>query len=127
MTVKKSTRATALPSGASRKKRATGTAENSNSRVLQLKGRLGIHEVNELKTKLSGFLDAKRNLILDASKVEKIDTSTLQVLAAFYRSATAKGIEIKWRNPNIRLLHAAELLGISGPLGLRSVNSENTD
>lgn len=109
--------------GKNRKKRQTTTA----TRTIQLKGQLDIRIVNGLKTKLSRYLEANRPVILDASKLEKIDTSVMQLLTAFCRSANNRGIDVKWKNPNDRLLRAAELLDLSRPLGLESIVLHKTD
>lgn len=113
--------------GKNRKKQAAGAARKTASRVMQLKGQLDIREANTLKSKLARLLDANQPIALNASKLEKIDTSIMQLLTAFCLSANAKGIEVKWQNPNERLLRAAELLGLSGPLGLKNTVQRRTD
>lgn len=127
MAVKNKTRTDSSDSGKSRKKHAASATRKADSRAMQLKGQLDIREANNLKAKLAKFLDANRTVVLDASKVEKVDTSIMQLLAAFCRCANAKGIEVKWKNPNSRLLHAAELLGLSNPLGLENTAQHKTD
>ncbi|HEX7027281.1 MAG TPA: STAS domain-containing protein [Gammaproteobacteria bacterium] len=116
-----SLRRTASTGDKSRKKRQAGTVRNTATRALQLKGQLDIREVSNLKSKLARHLETNRPVILDASKLEKIDTSVMQLLTAFCLSANSKGIEVKWKNPNDRLLRAAELLDLSRPLGLENI------
>lgn len=123
----KSTKSSTTSSpGKSRQKRATVTAKKTGPRILHLKGQLNIHEVGSLKTRLGRFLDANQGVILDASKVEKIDTAVMQLLTAFCRSAGAKGIAVKWKNPNSRILHSAEILGLAKPLGLEDTAHHKT-
>lgn len=112
-------------SGQSRKKRAAGTGKTS-LRVLRLKAQLGIREAVDLKTQLGSLLESGRGVVLDASKVEKVDTSIMQLLTAFYRSAKTQGIEVKWKNPSDRMLRSAELLGLSTPLGLENTTPLRT-
>lgn len=119
--------ANAASGGKNHKKQAPGAARITAARVLQLKGRLDIRETDNLKSKLVRFLDTNRPVVLDASKLEKIDASVMQMLTAFCRSANAKGIEVKWKNPNETLLRAAELLGLSGPLGLENMARHEPD
>lgn len=105
-------------SGQSRKKHAAGTGKTS-LRILRLKAQLGIREAVDLKARLGKLLESGgREVALDASKVEKVDTAIMQLLTAFYRSAKAQGIEVKWKNPSEGMLRSAELLGLRAPLGL---------
>lgn len=127
MSSKNNIKAASHAPGRIRKKNATGTALKTNRRTLHLTGQLGIREVNDLKAKLTTLLEVGRRITLDASKLEKIDTSALQLLTAFYRSAIAKSIEVKWKNPSNRLLRAAELLGLSEPLGLGDIPHQKND
>lgn len=92
-----------------------------------LKGQLDIREASNLKTKLGRLLKKNQGVVLDASKVEKVDTSVMQLLTAFYRSATAKGMEVRWKNPNSRLISAAQTLGLSGPLGIENTAQRKPD
>lgn len=124
----KNSKTTTTPgTGNIRKKRAPESARKTSSRALHLKGQLDIREANNLKTRLGRLLDTNQKVVLDASKVEKIDTSIMQLLTAFCRSASAKGIEVQWKNPNSRILHSAELLGLSNPLGLENMAHQKTD
>lgn len=54
--------------------------------ALDLKG------VRTLKTELSSALDEGRPIIIDAGKVAKVSTASLQILAAFFAAAASAGI-----------------------------------
>lgn len=56
-------------------------------------------------------------LALDASRVERVDASTLQLLAAFCRSARDAGLSLRWRGASPVLRDAAALLDIHETLG----------
>lgn len=120
----KSTKSSKTPAQ-NREKRAAGTRKTGLP-VLRLKAQLSIREAVDLKTQLGTLLESGRGVVLDASKVEKVDTSIMQLLTAFYRSADIQGIEVKWKNPSDYMLRSAELLGLSTPLGLENPASLRT-
>lgn len=51
-------------------------------------------------------------LTLDASHVERIDASTLQLLAAFCRAARDAGLSVRWSGASPVLCSAAALLDL---------------
>ncbi len=55
---------------------------------------------------------------LDATAVERVDTATLQLLAAFHRDALARGGKIAWAGVSTPLREAAERLGLAQALAL---------
>lgn len=112
-------------SGQRRKKRVAVAGKTSH-RILRLKAQLDIREAVDLKTQLGTLLESDREIVLDASKVEKVDTAIMQLLTAFYRSAKAQGIVVKWKNPSDRMLRSAELLGLSTPLGIENTATHRT-
>ncbi len=67
---------------------------------------------------LSAALDTHGAIRLDASAVTRVDTSAVQVLAAFTRDARAAGTEVTWTAVSAPFVHAATLLGASSLLGL---------
>lgn len=72
-----------------------------------------IAKAKSLKDKLSELLNNKNNIKIDASKVEKIDTSVLQLLTAFSLQAQRQSIEIAWQQPSPTFTTAADLLDLS--------------
>lgn len=59
-------------------------------------------------------------VLLDAGQVEKVDAAGLQALLAGQRLLAASGKSVTWAGCSTQLSSAAELLGLAGPLGIRS-------
>lgn len=55
---------------------------------------------------------------LDGAGVERVDTTALQLLAAFRREAVARGHQTCWTGASDTLREAAELLGLARLLDL---------
>jgi ABC-type transporter Mla MlaB component len=79
---------------------------------------LDIRIVAQLHQKLMNVLAENRDVRMDGAAVEKADTAALQVLAAFFKDAAARGLIVKWENPSEPLRNAADLLGLSDVLAL---------
>lgn len=79
---------------------------------------LDIRQVSDLKLRLLQALDAAQSITLQAQNIERADTAGLQLLAAFFIDARAKGIPIAWQQPSQALVKAANLIGLAGLLDL---------
>lgn len=103
-----------------RKPRATDTKISPATKrgKLKLASLLRIDGVVALKENLNRLLTNPATLTIDASAVEKTDTSTLQLLTAFCFAATRRNIEIRWYKPSEPFLQAAGLLGLNAALQL---------
>ena len=88
------------------------------TKKLALSEQVRISHSSELKDQLTKLLSAKKKIEIDASKVEKIDTSGLQLLTAFSIQANAQAIELEWRSPSEPFIAAAKLLDLTQYLGL---------
>jgi len=55
---------------------------------------------------------------IDGSGVERIDTATLQLLAAFVRDLRTDGRSVEWGECSTVLRRAANSLGLESALGL---------
>jgi anti-anti-sigma regulatory factor len=62
----------------------------------------------------------EKRVTLDARQVEKVDAAGLQALLAGMRAVTDAGKTVAWVGVSAQLLAASELLGLAGPLGIRS-------
>ncbi len=71
----------------------------------------------ELRTTLLNRLSDSGNVRIDASAVERIDTASLQVLAAFARDRRADGLAVEWLDVPACLTDAAALLDLTSALG----------
>ncbi len=76
-----------------------------------------VKDAAALKESLVAQLDAAA-VRLDASNVERIDTSSMQVLCAFVRDRRAQGRDVEWIKAPGALHAAARLLGVTALLNL---------
>lgn len=79
---------------------------------------LDISRVSDFCQELKSALGKGGEVILDATHIERIDASGLQLCTAFFQAATARKVQAKWQSPSTALITAAGLLGLSQPLGL---------
>ncbi len=79
-----------------------------------LPGSITIMDVGELREPLLGHLDGSAALAIDGSEVESIEGAGVQLLAAFFKTANEKGIELSWVGASDSLRTAARLAGLDG-------------
>ena len=60
-------------------------------------------------------------MALDVGKVERVDTSTIQLLCAFVRDRTARDRKVEWVGDLSVIGEAARLLGVDALLSLPGV------
>lgn len=84
---------------------------------LLLPADVGIEETGHLRTLLAARLD-DADLTLDASQVQRVHTSALQLLLMFCRDRAAAGHRTGWHTPSATLHGAARLLGLVPSLEL---------
>jgi two-component system chemotaxis sensor kinase CheA len=71
-----------------------------------------------LQAQLVAAVSSADTVIVDASAVNRIDMSGLQLLVAFARREAAAGRCIAWHNPSNALREASARAGLDGILGL---------
>lgn len=81
---------------------------------------LDVTKVSVLHGELGRALKSAAPLVLDAGRVERVDTAALQLLAAFFRAADAAGLTVRWQCVSPPLREATELLGLAEMLGHRT-------
>lgn len=104
----------------SRKKKATKKKTVSKPLTpgsIILESNLRISSAKSLKNLLEESME-KKEVNLDASSIEKVDTSTMQLLAAYIIEADKRSININWLSPSPSVLNAAILLGLTETLKL---------
>jgi ABC-type transporter Mla MlaB component len=79
---------------------------------------LEIAQVQTLCATLRDALAQAQPVTLDAAAVQRVDGAALQVLAAFVRTAQARGVSVTWQAVPEALTRAAGLLGLKDTLGL---------
>ena len=113
---------------AKRKRAATPVAVLEAARELApsqptivLASNCNVKDAGELKQSLCHYLDDVAPVALDVGKVERVDTSTMQLLCAFVRDRTARDRKVEWLGDLRVISDAARLLGVEALLSLPGV------
>ena len=88
--------------------------------LVDLEDIFDITVAEKFRTTLLEALNHSKSIELKAEKIERADTSALQVLCAFFKDAKAKGIKVSWVNPTHALIESAKLLGLISALELQA-------
>lgn len=97
---------------------ASEKAEASDEAV-RLPSTLTIAEVAELHAVFVERILAVAPFPIDGSEVESVDNAGLQLLAAVWQSAEAKGIDVELRSPSPALCTAARQIGLAERFGIQ--------
>ena len=84
--------------------------------TIVLAGNCNVKDAAELKQSLCFHLDDGAAVTLGIGKVERIDTSTMQLLCAFVRDRVAQQRKVEWVGDSPILRDAARLLGVESLL-----------
>ena len=100
------------------KKTSKKSSASNGERKYVLDSVLVINNAHTMHGQFMALINAKRNVVIDASSVEMVDTSILQLLLAFVIKLHAEDLKVTWMNPSNELLNRAEILDLSEKLGL---------
>lgn len=89
------------------------------AKVIKLPSTLTIAEAGELHAVLVEHVLAVASFSLDAGDVETVDSAGIQLLAAVWKSAAVKGIEIKLLDPSPALCTAVRQIGLANLLDVQ--------
>jgi phospholipid transport system transporter-binding protein len=78
---------------------------------------LDISHAIQLRAELDRALSSRVPISLDASRVERVDTAAVQLLAVFCRSARDAGLKPRWHATSEAMREATALLGLGDALG----------
>lgn len=81
-----------------------------------LEAALGIGDARALHEKLGAVLAAATAVVMDGSRIERLDAAAMQVLAGFARAARERGLAFTWQSPSPVLQQAARALGFESIL-----------
>lgn len=84
-----------------------------------LEAALGIVDARVLYEKLSAVLACATPVVLNGSRVERLDAAAMQVLACFCLTARERGLAINWQSPSSSLQQAAQWLGLESILEMK--------
>ena len=90
--------------------------------TIVLASNCNVKDAAELKSSLCQHIESAK-VALDASSVERIDTSTMQLLCAFVRDRTAQQRKVEWLGDSAVIRDAARLLGVEALLCLSGASS----
>jgi len=93
---------------------------NSSMQPLILNPVLVINNAKSLIQDFSKLAATNKDIYIDASAVEMIDTAILQLLLAFTIKVKSTNNKINWINPSDKFISNASLLGLSKQLNLTS-------
>ncbi len=88
--------------------------------LLELQATQDISQSAALKAEMLSLLDSRQAIQIDASRVERIDGSALQLLCALFVQAENNGVSLQWIEPSDALLQAAKYSGVTSLLNLQS-------
>ncbi len=92
--------------------------DSSDEEKLVLDEDISIIRVAQLKENWLPFIDSTKNITIDASQVEDIDTAGLQLLLSFVKTVKASGREIYWDSPSETLSVAVKETALKEVMGL---------
>ena len=110
-------RKTARKTGLKTRTAKKAAPRRKSARPVVLPAECAIASAPELRGGLLKRLSDARNVQIDASAVQRIDTASLQVLAAFARDRRAEGRTLEWLGVPDCLAEAATLLDLTDALG----------
>ena len=87
--------------------------------VLRLGESLDIAAVQALHAELNAAMAGGKAFVVDGSEVARVDTASLQVLAAMFMYVDQHKRDVTLQAPSQALAQTAELLGISDCIGLK--------
>lgn len=88
--------------------------------LLELQAIQDISQSAALKTEMLTLLETQQTIQIDASRVERIDGSALQLLCALFVQADKTGLSLQWMKPSDAFLQSAKYSGLTGILNLQS-------
>ena len=97
-------------------------ASNAVCAAVLLPAQCLMRDANELKTRLLERVNDVIAVQIDASELERIDTTALQVLLAFARDRQQQQRAVEWLGANDILIDSANLLGLASMLNLPVVS-----
>ena len=96
---------------------AAAPAQRSQPMIV-LASNCNVKDTAELKQTLCLHLDDAAPVALDVGSVERVDTSTMQVLCAFVRDRSTQQRQVEWLGDASVVREAARLLGVESMLCL---------
>lgn len=91
---------------------------NKSPTYISCEDSMDISNADELYKNLRQSFDESNDIVINADRVDRVDTAAFQVFCAFFREADQRGLNVTWKNPSEPLIRSAKLLGIHDLLSL---------
>ena len=93
---------------------------SADSFTLKLGKRMTLAEAQEFYDEAAALNSAEfpSQIVIDAVENEVIEFPILQILAAVFAEAQARGSKVSWDNPSIAVFERSVALGLDDALGL---------
>lgn len=101
----------------------SASSDVSAATVIALASNCTVKDAAALKTSLTEVANEPADVTVDVSAIERIDTSTLQLLCAFARDRAARQQKVVWQGDSESWREAVRLLGIGELLGIAANGS----
>lgn len=75
--------------------------------------------VGDLYAQLLTYLAEGKTVLFDCSKIERIDTASLQILLAYAKEAQTRSAPLNWLNPSDTFVKSAAVLGLASKLNIQ--------
>lgn len=85
---------------------------------LDLGTKCTIIRAEELHAQMESLIQSGHDIEIDASKIEQIDTSALQLIMTFQQNLLQDGRKLSWLQPSDQTIETAKLLGLDTHLGI---------
>lgn len=84
---------------------------------------LDISMAQDLHKKLDKALGEARPIVVNTSKVERVDASIIQMFCALSQAAKNQQLALEWQEPSKKFLSSVHLLDLGDSLGLSADDS----
>lgn len=103
---------------------ADAGADAPAARTVVLSSICNVKDAAALKQALCDHLEECDTVTLDIRRVERVDTSTMQLLCAFTRDRSAQQRQVEWLGDAAVIREAARLIGVEALLALPQAETE---
>ena len=94
----------------------------AESVTIECNANMDITTVENFHHQLEEVLNDGCSVVLDASKVERADSASLQMLYAFKQVLESHHLSLNWKSPSERMQESAHLLGLDEHLGMSQMS-----
>ncbi len=90
----------------------------SSETLIECEDSLDVSVLTDFKALLAQAAEQNMPVVLDGSRIERIDAAALQLIYSFFIHAKDAGFSVSWRAPSDTVCNAARLSGVTEAMGL---------